>query len=68
MKQISGKEFGKILRKKGWELERIKGSHHIYGKKGTSIKISVPVHGNKPLKRGLLKYFLKIAGISEEEL
>jgi len=68
MKQISGKDFCRVLGKKGWKLERIKGSHHIYGKRKANIKISVPIHGNKPLKRGLLKYFLKIAGISEDEL
>ncbi len=68
MKQVSGKDFCKILEKKGWKLERIKGSHHIYGKSGISVKISVPVHGNKPLKKGLLNYFMKIAGIREDEL
>jgi hypothetical protein len=31
-------------------------------------RISVPIHGNKTLKTGLLKYFLKVSGISEDEL
>ena len=30
MKQVSGKEFAKILEQHGWELSRIKGSHYIY--------------------------------------
>jgi len=29
MKQVSGKEFAKILEQHGWKLSRIKGSHHI---------------------------------------
>ena len=29
---------------------RIRGSHHVYAKAGTAIRISVPVHGNVPLK------------------
>ncbi|GIW55447.1 MAG: hypothetical protein KatS3mg082_1851 [Nitrospiraceae bacterium] len=32
MKAISGKDFAKLLEKKGWELRRTKGSHHIYAK------------------------------------
>ncbi len=68
MKALSGKEFGHLLEKKGWELKRIHGSHWIYAKKGNPAKISVPVHGNRPLKIGLQKHLMKIAGISEQEL
>jgi hypothetical protein len=34
MKAISGKKFSRILERHGWELLRIQGSHHIYGKSG----------------------------------
>jgi len=68
MKQISGKEFCKLLEKRGWRSVRIHGSHHIYMKEGTIIRISVPVHRNKTLKIGLLKYFMKVAGLDEEDL
>lgn len=68
MKAISGKEFAKLLEKKGWVLGRIKGSHHIYVKEGTPVRISIPIHGNKPLKIGLLKHFMKVAGIDKGEL
>jgi len=47
---------------------RINFSHHIYGKTGSIARISVPVHGNTSLKKGLLKYFMKIAEIKENEL
>ncbi|MBX6422549.1 type II toxin-antitoxin system HicA family toxin [Thermosulfurimonas sp. F29] len=68
MKIVSGKEFARLLEKKGWKLVRMKGSHHIYMKEGYPARISVPIHGNKPLKKGLLKHFMKIAGLEEEEL
>ena len=68
MKQVSGKEFCKILEKNGWELRRINGSHHIYAKTGRIERISVPVHGNKPMKLGLLKAHMKTVPISEDEL
>jgi len=68
VKSVSGKDFAKLLEKKGWELRRTKGSHHIYAKTGNPIRISVPIHGNTSLKIGLLKHFLKVAGIDESEL
>lgn len=68
MKSTSGKKFAKLLENNGWILLRVNGSHHIYGKPGNPQKISVPIHGNKALKTGLLKYFLKVSGISESEL
>jgi predicted RNA binding protein YcfA (HicA-like mRNA interferase family) len=68
MKQISGKEFCKILEKFGWELKRINGSHHIFVKIGNPARISVPVHANQPLKLGLLKALLKATEIEERFL
>jgi len=68
VKSISGKDFALLLKKKDWILKRINGSHHIYVKEGSPIRISVPIHGNKPLKIGLLKYFMKVAEIDESEL
>lgn len=68
MKIVSGKDFIRVLERHGWRRMRIHGSHHIYAKAGHDERISVPVHGNQPLKLGLLKHFLKVAGISEEEL
>ncbi len=68
MKQVSGKDFAKLLSQKGWELKRIHGSHHVYTKADRKERISLPIHGNKPLKTGLLKHLMKIADISETEL
>ncbi len=65
MNSISGKELAKILKRNGWVLLRIKGSHHVYMKSGNPSKISVPIHGNKDLKIGLLRHLLKTAGLSE---
>ncbi|MBU1260000.1 MAG: type II toxin-antitoxin system HicA family toxin [Planctomycetes bacterium] len=35
-----------ILEKKGYELARISGSHHIFTKKGV-LPVSIPVHKGK---------------------
>jgi predicted RNA binding protein YcfA (HicA-like mRNA interferase family) len=68
VKSISGKEFVKVLEQHGWSLLRIKGSHHIYGKSGSEVRISVPMHGNQTLKTGLLRHFMKVAGLTERNL
>lgn len=67
MKSISGKKFAKLLESKGWILLRVNSSHHIYGKPGVAQRISVPIHGSKALKTGLLRHFLKVSEISEDE-
>jgi predicted RNA binding protein YcfA (HicA-like mRNA interferase family) len=68
MKSVSGKVFCSLLERRGWKLLRIHGSHHIYAKQGSVIRISVPVHGNQPLKIGLLKHIMKLAEILESDL
>jgi predicted RNA binding protein YcfA (HicA-like mRNA interferase family) len=37
-------------------------------KAGNPARISLPIHKNEDLKIGLLKHFMKVAGISESEL
>ena len=68
MKQVSGKDLLRILPRKGWELRRVHGSHHIFCKAGRIERISVPVHGNKPLKVGLLRHIMKLAELTEDDL
>lgn len=68
MKQISGKELCRTLERHGWTLLRIHGSHHIYGREGSIVRLSVPVHANQPLKPGLLRHLMKHAELSESDL
>ncbi|MCK5128116.1 MAG: type II toxin-antitoxin system HicA family toxin [candidate division Zixibacteria bacterium] len=68
MKAVSGKDFCRLLEKKGWQLKRVSGSHHIFSQEGSIARISVPVHGNTPLKTGLQRHLMKIAGIEESDL
>ena len=68
MKAVSGKRFCSILEAKGWQLKRVNGSHHIYTKVGVSVRISVPVHADRALKRGLQRYLMRLAEIHESDL
>ena len=67
MKAISGREFTRLVERRGWRLLRVAGSHHIYGKPNNIVRLSVPIHGNKPLKSGLQRHLLKLAGITQWE-
>ena len=68
MKAVSGKEFARMLERRGWKLVRINGSHHVYMLAGKPARISLPIHGNAPLKIGLQRHFMKIAEIEEDDL
>ena len=52
MKAIAGRDFVRLFERHGWRLLRINGSHHIYGKAGSVVRLSVPIHANRPLKTG----------------
>jgi len=68
VKAVSGKRVCRLLEANGWVLKRITGSHHIYAKVGNPARISVPVHGNAPLKLGLQRHLMQLAGILESDL
>ena len=68
MKSVSGKKLCKIVEKKGWNLRKVTGSHHIYIKSGVDKILSIPVHKNQDLKVGTLKALMKIAELTENDL
>ena len=68
MRPVTGKELARLVEQRGWKLLRTHGSHHIYGKEGSPVRLSIPIHGGEALKRGLLLHMLKMAGLSEQDL
>jgi predicted RNA binding protein YcfA (HicA-like mRNA interferase family) len=68
MKSVSGRDFARMVERRGWTLLRVNGSHHIYGKAGSTVRLSIPIHGNQALKRGLLRHLAKLAEISDEDI
>lgn len=59
---MKDKELFKLLKKNGWELDRIHGSHHILRKDRKTI--SLPIHG-RDVPAGLLNQILKDAGLKQ---
>jgi predicted RNA binding protein YcfA (HicA-like mRNA interferase family) len=67
MKSMTGRDLARLVERHGWTLLRISGSHHIYGKTGSIVRLSIPIHGSKPLKTGLLRHLLKSSEIPQSE-
>ncbi len=63
---FSGLELLKLALKKGFVVERQRGSHVILSKNGKLTVI--PVHGQRPIKKGLTLQILKDLEITREEL
>lgn len=59
---MTGKELVKLLKKSGWVLDRVAGSHYIMIKEGRR-SVPVPVHGKKDLPKGLVRAIKKQVGI-----
>ena len=68
MRALSGRDLARLIERRGWRLLRINGSHYIYGKAGSIVRLTIPIHGNRPLKHGLQAHLVKMAELPEEDL
>lgn len=57
---MKDKDLLKLLLQNGWELKRVRDSHHVLTKDGNTEV--VPVH-EKDMKKGLLNAILKRTGL-----
>ena len=57
---MKDKELLKLLKKNGWEVARIKGSHQNLQKAGKNKEL--PIHG-RDIPAGLLNHILKETGL-----
>jgi predicted RNA binding protein YcfA (HicA-like mRNA interferase family) len=64
---LTPKKVIQVLEKKGFMLDRSKGSHQIFYHPKTGRRVVVPFH-KKDLPQGTLLEILRQAGISQEEL
>ena len=59
---VTGAEAVKRLGREGWDVVRIRGSHHLL-EKGDRV-VAVPVHSRKELGIGLLRAIEKQTGVT----
>lgn len=60
---MNGKQIIAKLKKEGWILIRVEGSHHIMKNAELNKKVPIPVHGSKDVQIGLLKAIEKQTGV-----
>ena len=65
--RIAGNKVVAAFKKAGFEVLRTSSSHQILGKDGCKYRLSIPLHGNKPVGVGLLSDQIKLAGLTVEQ-
>ena len=61
----TGKDMLRFLERQGFNVVRVRGSHHVL-QRGT-VETSVPVHGNRNLKIGTLRKILRDIDLAPDE-
>jgi len=64
---VTGDRVVKAFSKAGWAAVRQKGSHVIMVKEDSVVTLSIPVHKNRPVKRGTLRDLITDAGLTVEK-
>jgi len=67
MPVVTGQDVVRALRRAKFELRHVEGSHHVL-KHADGRAVSVPVHGSRSLKRGLLASILRDAVMTYDDL
>jgi len=65
---LSPKNLILILEKSGFHFRRARGSHHLYFNPKTNKTVTVPIHGNRDLKKGTFFAILKQVGIDKTDI
>lgn len=58
---VNGREVIRKLKAEGWQLVRVRGSHHLMQK--DEKVVPVPVHGAKEIGKGLLAEIERQTGV-----
>ena len=64
---VTGQEAIRVFERFGFEVIRVKSSHHILKKPDHPFLLAIPVHGSKDLKKGTLKRLIRDSGATVEE-
>jgi predicted RNA binding protein YcfA (HicA-like mRNA interferase family) len=64
---LSPEKLAKVLEKRGFILDRVRGSHHAYCHPDLDITVTIPFH-KKEVGKGLLIEIMKQADMTREEL
>jgi predicted RNA binding protein YcfA (HicA-like mRNA interferase family) len=63
---VAPREAVRALERCGWQLDRVKGSHHVFRHPDHQHRVVVPMH-TRDLARGTLNAIIEASGVSREE-
>ena len=67
MKPLTAKEVERYLKAAGYVYDHTEGSHFIWKNTAKGHTVSVPHHGNRPLKQGTLLSIFNACGIEKPQ-
>lgn len=65
--QLAARDVIRKMRKFGFEKDRQNGSHVVLRNAETQRSVTVPVHGNKPIKNRTLKSIIEQSGVDPDD-
>jgi predicted RNA binding protein YcfA (HicA-like mRNA interferase family) len=63
---VAPRKAVRALKRCGWQLDRVKGSHHVFRHPNHRHRIVVPMHG-RDLAKGTLNQIIEASGVDREE-
>jgi predicted RNA binding protein YcfA (HicA-like mRNA interferase family) len=63
---VAPREAIRALERCGWELDRVKGSHHVFRHPDLPHRVVVPVHA-RDLAKGTLNQIIGASGVDRDE-
>jgi len=64
---LKSREVIRILERAGYQVDRVKGSHHIMRHPQRPGRIPVPFHAGRDIKMAVLRSIVEQSGLTEEE-
>jgi predicted RNA binding protein YcfA (HicA-like mRNA interferase family) len=63
---VTGPEAIRAFERIGFQVVRVRSSHHVMKRVGHPFSVVVPVHGNQSIPPGTLRALIRSAGIDVE--
>lgn len=68
LSRVTGEELLLALKRDGFQVIRVRGSHHYLRRPSGGHLVTVPVHAGETIGPKLLGYILEQAGLSPDDL
>ena len=63
---VAPQKAARALERAGWQLDRVKGSHHVFRHPDRPNRVVVPMHG-RDLAKGTLNQIINGSGLTRDK-